>query len=156
MAGPAIVVVASLTTYWIAATTSDGLVAEDYYKQGLRVSETLERSSKARALGLRGGVKMGADSTAVRLWATQAAEFVAPAQITVTLSHPTRAGVDQIKSFPRRPDGSFEGKLNLPASGHWLLMLEDDAKSWRLLSHVQLPASGELLIGGDEAADIRN
>lgn len=156
MAGPAIVIVASLVTYWIAATTSDGLVAEDYYKQGLKVSETLERSGKARTLGIHGGVQMNAESTVVRLWATQAGEFVAPPQITVSLSHPTRAGVDQTKAFPRRPDGLYEGQLRLPASGHWLLMLEDDAKTWRVLAHVQLPASGELLVGGDEAADIRN
>ena len=43
MSGPAIVVVAGIGTAIIAFRTSDGLVADDYYKQGLVINQTLKR-----------------------------------------------------------------------------------------------------------------
>ena len=48
MLGPAVVVVAGIATAWIAYSTSDGLVAEDYYKKGLVVDQVLARSREAR------------------------------------------------------------------------------------------------------------
>ena len=41
MAGPFVVVVASLASAWIAIASDDGLVAEDYYKQGLLINRRL-------------------------------------------------------------------------------------------------------------------
>ena len=50
MAGPALVVVAGLTTAWIAVTHEDGLVADDYYKRGLAINQELRRDSAAVSL----------------------------------------------------------------------------------------------------------
>jgi len=52
MAGPAIVVVASLFTAWLAWSTDDGVVADDYYKRGLVINRELERSARGEALRL--------------------------------------------------------------------------------------------------------
>ena len=43
MAGPVTVIIAGGFTAWLAVTSSDGLVADDYYKQGLAINQTLER-----------------------------------------------------------------------------------------------------------------
>ena len=53
MAGPAVVIVAGVITLWLAVRSSDGLVTDDYYKQGLAVNQVLERDHRAAALGLR-------------------------------------------------------------------------------------------------------
>jgi hypothetical protein len=155
MAGPFIVVVAATFTAWLAVSTSDGLVSEDYYKKGLAVSETLTESAKARSLGVRAGVSLVEGSVRVRLSGRAEVGFSAPSSILITLSHPTRAGVDQMEKLVRQGD-AYVGKLNLPSSGHWLVLLEDDAKSWRLMASVVLPSSGETVIGGEAPADIRN
>ena len=47
MAGPAIVVVAGLVTAFLAVTTSDGLVAEDYYRRGIEINRALTREERA-------------------------------------------------------------------------------------------------------------
>ena len=47
MLGPAIVVVAGISTAVIALETDDGLVADDYYKRGLGINQTLERASRS-------------------------------------------------------------------------------------------------------------
>ncbi len=155
MSGPFMVIVASFISAWYALSTSDGLVADDYYKQGLNVSQTIARSEKARELGLVATLNLTQERVSVRLAAASGKQLTMPPTVTLTLSHPTRAGMDQTDVL--RWDGQkYNGKLRLPASGHWLVMVEDEAKSWRLLGSVVLPASGDLVVGGDTPADSRN
>ena len=72
--------------------------------------------------------------------------YQAPSALRVTLSHPTRAGLDQTQLIPREGSG-YSGRLRLPAAGHWLILIEDDAKTWRLMGSVILPAAGAIVIG---------
>lgn len=153
MIGPAVVIVAGIYTAYLAVSTSDGLVASDYYKQGLDANKTIASSENAQKHGLVVGLRMMEDGFAIRLTAHDK-EFVAPKSLILTLSHPTRAGLDQTRVLDRVGDG-YVGKMRLPTSGHWIVLVEDDAKSWRLMGHVVLPAAGETVIGGTESAEIR-
>lgn len=150
MAGPIIVIVAGMFTAWLAVFSSDGLVAEDYYKQGLAAGETLQRSKHAEDLGIVAGLRLKEERIEIHLSA-QAKEMTMPNALMVTLSHPTRAGIDQ-KALLQRNGEIYVGALNLPASGQWLVLIEDEAKTWRLLGSVMLPAAKEAMIGGGEAA----
>lgn len=145
MAGPAIVIVAGIITAWLAVTSSDGLVTEDYYKQGQAAGETLMRSRHAEAMGLQAGIVLKAEGVRVRLSST--AEMPPPPVLLMTLSHPTRAGLDQQSRLQRDGD-AYTGQLKLPASGHWLVLIEDEAKTWRLMGSTVLPAAKEAVIGG--------
>jgi len=146
MAGPFVVIIAGLVTAWLAVTSSDGLVVEDYYKKGLAVGETLARSKHAENLGITAGLSMTRESMQIRLAARQTGMEMPPA-LRVTLSHPTRAGLDQQALLARSSDG-YAGPMHLPASGHWLVLIEDEAKTWRLMGSVMLPAAKEAVIGG--------
>lgn len=150
MAGPAIVIVAGIYTAWLAVKSSDGLVTEDYYKQGLAAGETLERSKRAAELGITAGLRLTGDNVRIRL-GSRAGAMAMPPVLHLTLSHPTRAGIDQ-KSLLKPANGEYVGELNLPASGHWLVLIEDEARTWRLLGSVVLPAAGETVIGGGDDA----
>jgi len=155
IAGPLTVVVASMVTVWLAVSTSDGLVTDDYYKKGLAVGTTLAQSSRAEQLGLEARMRLTADAVRVQLTGKDGSGFVPPAALNMTLSHPTRAGLDLSQRL-RLEEDAYVGKLRLPASGHWLVLVEDEEKSWRLMASVTLPASGETVIGGAIPADIRN
>ena len=48
--GPAVVVVASLVTVYIAVTRPDPLVTEDYYRKGIEINKTLENAAHAPSL----------------------------------------------------------------------------------------------------------
>lgn len=48
MAPPAAAVLAGIATLWIAVASADGLVAEDYYKQGLGINKVIAREERAR------------------------------------------------------------------------------------------------------------
>lgn len=146
MAGPFIVIVAGIVTAWLAVSSSDGLVTEDYYKQGQAAGETLARSRHAVELGLTAGLSMAEGGLRVRL----AGSFEAPPEaLLVSLSHPTRAGLDQRARLVR--EGKiYAGPINLPASGHWIVLIEDELRTWRLMGSVVLPAAAETVIGGGE------
>jgi hypothetical protein len=146
MSGPIIVIIAALVSAWIAIKSSDGLVTEDYYKQGLVAGETLMRSKRAEELGISAALRLTDDRIQIRLTSQQ---DTMPSALNLTLSHPTRAGIDQ-KSLLKPSDGVYVGNLNLPASGHWLVLVEDEAKTWRVMGSVMLPAAGEVVIGATE------
>lgn len=159
--GPAIVVVAGIYTAWLAVKSNDGLVTDDYYRKGLSANQTIARSEQASRAGLVAGVRIEGETLSVSLRATDAG-FAMPPTLAVTISHPTRAGLDQSRVLARVGE-VYSGELRLPAAGHWLVLLEDERKTWRLMGNVILPANGETLIGGSPArqaapapADIRS
>ena len=150
MLGPTVVVIACIYTAWLAITTSDGLVTNDYYKEGLAIEQTLARSHLADTLGLELHVQFSSDGVRAKLLAdpiSATTQFELPKSLRMSLSHPTRAGLDQQISMDLR-DGIYLGKIRLPASGHWLILFEDDVQTWRILGNVQLPALGEVVVGG--------
>jgi hypothetical protein len=150
--GPLLVVVASFVSAWIAIKSSDGLVSEDYYRQGLAAQETISRSDKAIAMGLAARVHITSDTLSVGLSA-KTADFQMPAAVRITISHPTRAGLDQTLLIPGEGQGRYVSKYRLPAAGHWLILIEDEANNWRMMGSVVLPAGGEFQIGAPASHD---
>lgn len=130
MSGPAAVVVAGFVTLWLAIASDDGLVADDYYKQGLTINQTLLRDETAAALGLRGeGTLNPADS---RLRLVLAGRYPAEQSLRLRISHPTRTGMDQTVVLSQVESGVFESRLPPLMAGRWLLTLENPEKTWRL------------------------
>ena len=130
MSGPAIVVVAGIVTMVIAFKTSDGLVEDDYYTQGLGINTTLHRDADARARGLSATARFGADNGRVRI----AFDSGEPGEgaLRLKLLHPTRAGMDQTVSLVRIAPGLWEGVLTPPARGLWRLQLDTPDGGWRI------------------------
>lgn len=157
-AGPFIVVIAGIYTAWLAVKSNDGLVTEDYYRKGLAANQTIARSEEAAKMGLAAGIRVSEDRLSVRLQSS-AKSFIMPPTLTVTITHPTRAGLDQSRLLVGAGD-LYAGEFRLPAAGHWLVLVEDEGKTWRLMGNVVLPANGETLIGapaaGPAQAEIRN
>ncbi|MBK6638917.1 MAG: FixH family protein [Rhodocyclaceae bacterium] len=149
--GPLIVVIAGIWTFRIAVTSSDGLVSEDYYQPGLAVGKTIAQSDNAKAIGLTAHVLFLPGALKVRLSAD--AGFVPPPVLRASLSHPTRAGMDQAFDLPLL-GADYEVKARLPESGNWLLLLEDNDKTWRLLGNIPLPAPNGAVIGAANPAQL--
>jgi len=128
MSGPAVVVVAGFVTLWLAVRTSDGLVAEDYYKEGLAVNRVFALEDAAERLGLVATVEAARGALSVRL-----AGRAAPPALFVRLAHATRAGFDVTLRLARGADGNYRAALPpaLPA-GHWHVSIEDPRREWRV------------------------
>ena len=126
IAGPAIAIVGGFATLAIAIATDDGLVADDYYKQGLAVNQVLRRDARARELQLAATVDLSGGNVRIALRGAGPLP-----ELRLRLAHPTRSGRDQIVLL-RAAGGGYEGRF-VPANGEpRLLVLEDPGSTWRL------------------------
>lgn len=127
MAGPAAVLVAGAITTWIAFASADGLVAEDYYKQGLAINKTIAREEAARRLGLEASVVLADGRIRIQL------KGQAPEALFVHLAHATRAGYDQRVRLTPVGSGVYEAALPPLAAGRWHIAIEDPRGAWRIV-----------------------
>lgn len=142
MAGPGLVIIAGAITIWLAVTSFDGMVEDDYYKQGLAVNQRIHRDQLAQELGLRAEVLRSGPMIRVFLSSQKAAAL--PAQLTLRLSHPTRGGMDQSIVLTNEGQGFYSGTLGVEVSGRWHVFLEDQELTWRLLGDWQLDSQAPL------------
>ena len=127
ISGPAAVLVAGAVTTWIAFASADGLVAEDYYRQGMAVNQILAREQRAAQLGLSVDLELTPGKIVARL------RGAAPEALLVHLAHATRAGHDQrLRLAPSQP-GVYEAELPELPAGHWHIVVEDPRASWRIV-----------------------
>ena len=140
---PAIAVIAGVITLVIAIQTWDGLVVDDYYKEGRAIVKTIGRSERARELGLSARVQIRSDSLRIVLDTRDSASL--PAKLIVTVSHPTRGGLDQTLTLSGA-NGVFEGGMRALATGRWLIQLEDESRTWRMNGAAYLPTETEIRI----------
>ena len=64
---PASVVVASLSTWYIAHRHADDLVVDEYYKDGLAINRQLEKKQRAEAQGITASINVSGDQVLVTL-----------------------------------------------------------------------------------------
>jgi hypothetical protein len=140
MAGPAIVVVAGMVTLWLAIRSNDGLVSDDYYKQGIEIHKRLGRDELARTLELSGRLRLDS-AIALDLHAREGVSL--PADLRLSFIHPTRDGMDRVIELKGR-GGHYTGPLPQLQSGQWQVLVEDVAASWRLAAQLRLTAAGEI------------
>ena len=126
MAPPAAALVAGAALIWLAVTTADGPVAEDYYKQGLAINKVLAREEAARRLGVSAEVEIGSGKIRIRL------KGQAPEALFAHLAHATRAGNDMRLRLARSSDGDYETDLPPLAPGRWRIAIEDPQGRWRV------------------------
>jgi len=126
MLGPGAVLVAGAVTTWIAFASADGLVVDDYYKQGLAVNRVLAKEEEAKRLGISADVRLGGGEIAVRLAGQH------PPALFVQLAHATRAGLDVRLRLAPGADGAYRAELAPLAPGRWQIVIEDPRGSWRL------------------------
>ena len=130
MAGPGLVVVAAIATAVIAFRGADGLVADDYYKQGLGINRQLARDQAARDLALAGELRLLPGAVRVTLHATSAL----PDRITVRFAHHSRASEDRVVHPARNAQGAWEAPLGDLPAGRWRAIVE--TAQWRVSAQI--------------------
>jgi hypothetical protein len=139
---PATAVVAGFVTLYLAASGSDTLVKDDYYKYGLAINQDLARVNRARELGIEAEVRYQPLHGILQVSANRVAADVQ--ELSVRLTHPTRAELDQSVALLRRADGAFEGSVVPLGPGKWHLDLLAPSGEWRLSGRFSVPEQTRL------------
>jgi uncharacterized protein len=128
MAGPAAAVVAGAATLWIAVASADGLVADDYYKQGLAINQVIHREEAAARYGVTARVDPAPGRIRVRLEGAMRQ----PEALFAQLAHATRAGNDLRLRLAPAGANRYEAELPPLPAGRWRLAIEDPGHEWRV------------------------
>lgn len=130
MAGPAIVVVAAITTAWIAASGADPLLADDYYRRGLLVNKRLAVEPRAVDPATGAVLRFGSDGS-VGVELTGVSDRAAlPSVLRLTVARPSGRSAGAVATLVRGADGGYAGRVGAPQAGRWIVTLE--AGNWRL------------------------
>ncbi|MGV8990086.1 MAG: FixH family protein [Thiobacillus sp.] len=140
---PATAVIAGLATVWIAYQSADGLVVGDYYKAGLAINQTLARDYAARALNLTATLTHEAGALGITLTGRLQAF---PDQLSLTLAHPTRQGMDQTLMLNHAGSGHYRTSMPAMSAGKWHAELAEPASTWRLSGVLHTPLAAPVTL----------
>ncbi len=139
---PLSVVIASIVTINLAIESDDGLVSDDYYKEGLGIHKDADSAAKARALGIAGKISYLADTGAISLALDKPLDGT-PAVLSLEVVHPTLPDQDQAIQLAPLGGARFAGRLEPLGPANWKLALRPADRSWRVDGRLPLPGSGE-------------
>lgn len=128
---PLSVVIASIYTINLAITTNDGLVSDDYYKEGLGIHKDAESSARAAALGIAADLDYDAETGAVTLSLAKPL----PGRVDVlvlSLTHPTRPDQDQTINLTPVDGTRYSGRIDPLSTANWNLEVRPSDGSWRI------------------------
>jgi hypothetical protein len=146
---PSVAVVAGITTLIIAANTEDGLVVDDYYKQGLEINRVIDHDRKAHELGLSAFVEANTRSGELAVSLSSKQPFIPGSnEITFKLIHRTRSGQDQTTVLTRLGDGlDYRGYLKPPIiEGRWTIHITSEDDGWRLKQNLTTRSAEHLVL----------
>lgn len=143
---PTAAVIASIATLIIASRDPDGLVVDDYYKQGLAINQTLERDRQAQALQLSGLVRVDTADQRLVLNLEGVPAGTEGRDFELRLVHPTRPHLDRRLTLKHDGGNQWSAVLEPIAPGRWHVQLESPAGNWRIAGRLALPAQQQALL----------
>ena len=149
---PMSAVIAGAVTIWLAVTTSDGLVVDDYYKQGLAINQVLRRDMRAADYRLEATLNVLLDQGLIRLDLNKGMLAEYPQTLQISLRHATSDDSDVSIELMHGQYSQYIGylKQSLPA-GAWYIELGND--DWRLNARSRLEDLAEVRLVSEATAD---
>lgn len=143
---PAIAVVASFTTYFIAADKPDPLVNAGYHKEGMAPGKDTSREERAAALSIVGELSVVNGATRLKLSGRLDAM---PASLELLLLHPTHSDQDVRILLQALGQGEYSGVMLETSPGKRQWILEPDDRAWRLAGELTLPLAGSTKLSNE-------
>ena len=129
-------VIMGVVMIWLAVDTDDGLVADDYYKQGLAINDVITLDKKASELNLSAVVQFESSSKVINVQFDKGLLDEYPATLELNFQHATRANSDISITLNHGIGDQYIGYLDEPITqGVWYFEVADSGKaeeSWKL------------------------
>ncbi len=149
---PTAALVGGIFTFWLAATTNNAMVVDDYYREGRAINQQLARDRQAAALGLQAVLSSGdaaaagkrtdgaapapgrsGDVGAIVVRLTGNGDVAWPETVMLRIVHATRAELDLAIVMHHAGGGVYRTDGVLPGNGRWQVHIEDPQRTWRLI-----------------------
>ena len=140
---PGMAVVGGMVTLYLAVSTSDGLVVDDYYARGKAINRDLARDRAAWAHGLEARLDIDMVHNRVML-ELRSGDYAQPRAAKLSFLHPTRPHHDQFVTLEQVGEGRYTAGIGELGRGKWYLQLEAD--DWRLSGRMQLPLTAPVVL----------
>jgi hypothetical protein len=134
---PLAAVIAGIITAVLAVKSDDGLVVDDYYKEGLAINRKLERDQLATEYELTANLQYARDDENIRIIVTANNNFNYPDNLKVSFLNASRAGVDKEVLLSMTGKNAYTGTNPDLGKGKWHVLIEND--EWRLLEVLNIP-----------------
>jgi hypothetical protein len=118
IAGPLLVVIASLATAVIAIKSDDGVVAGDYYKRGLLVNQRLPKIASLAPSPMASATLSADGKLTVHL-----ANAAAGDSLRATLTHPSSATREDVV-LVRNGEGDYAAVVRADRTGAWTVSFD--------------------------------
>lgn len=133
---PMTAVVASLFTFYIAATTNNDMVVESYYKKGKAINADLSLIEKAEQMGIKAAVAPANKGLVLDMVLP---DSLKNQPLKIELAHKTLAKNDRSYVVTADANGRYRFGDDLNESGRWFIRISPMDDSWRLQEELQLP-----------------
>ncbi|MGY5449359.1 FixH family protein [Agarivorans sp. MS3-6] len=133
---PMAAVVASLFTFYIAATTNNDMVVESYYKKGKAINADLSLVETAKSLGITASLAQSEQGLVLSMALPKGAENQ---PLKIELAHKTLAKNDRSYVVTADAKGLYRFGDDLNENGRWFIRISPMDGSWRLQEDLQLP-----------------
>ena len=138
-------ILSTIAIIYVAVISDDGLVVDDYDKQGKEINLVLARDQAAKKYELRATLIRRPDKSSLTIQFHRRHSIRLPETITLHCWHATRKGFDQVLYMKRIGKGKYLA-FNKPfRPGRWYLQLS--AQDWRLLSTLRVPQENTARFG---------
>jgi len=121
---------------WLAIDTDDGLVADDYYKQGMEINRVISRDKKAGELGLSAEIEFDNSARIIRLMFDKGSLETYPKSLPLQLQHATRENSDITVMLDHGMKNQYIGHVGQSISeGIWYFEISDkndNDTGWKL------------------------
>ena len=131
---PSLAVFGGIITIILAVNSEDGLVVDDYYKQGLEINRVLERDQQAQAYQLDADINIDPTLEEIAIKLTAMDGFNFPEQLSVKFLHATRSGFDRDIKLILSEAQTYRGNLAILTAGKWYVHIQQD--EWRLIETI--------------------
>lgn len=127
----------------IASNTTDSMVVDDYYKDGLAINESLAKKQKAKELGIAASLSFADQRVIVEVSANTDIKD----SLFLDFQHATLETRDFSMALKQDASGKYYSELNHDISGKWFINLHPYQKQWEVEKKVTLPSSHEVILG---------
>ncbi|WP_250658006.1 FixH family protein [Alkalimarinus coralli] len=136
---PLVTIIYCAIMIYLAVTSENSLVSDNYYKDGLAINQSLAMDNKAKDLNLSAELRFGeAGRVSLILDGDLPTQ---PSFLTLKLLHPTVDGQDIEQKLLPEPGYVYSTQLATPLTGRWYVDVIAQDSSWRLKGQTALPSS---------------